>query len=567
MGVILNANYRFVQDGQRRVMPAPVDKATPHAPWWWDKVASMAPEIRKCGFSVVQLPPFCKTQSGAAPNADGYGKFDDYDIGNKDQFYSIPTRFGSVERLRRCVAVLNACGLGAYADIVIHQYDGGWNGTYSYLGADGKAKNGRFPKHPSCFVGAPPRVPVDSVFDSEGNFAFGDMVSFTHSVPKGYMADGMIDAADWLLRTTGLINGEFHGFRLDDTKGTNVTFSRRFNTSKTMAKLFSYGECFTGNVQELENWEGLMNGRCATLDFSLHWALQNICDNASADMRQMNGAGLAAVDPFRAVTFVDNPDTDTTNGQQIISNKLLAYAYILTTEGYPMVYFRDYAEEPHCYGLKKWIDNLVWIHENLAFGTTVTRHSDNRALVLERQGYPGLLTAISTDANSRTIHCATGFGAHTQLHDYTGKHPEIWTDEYGNATFTVPGNASGAGTSYVCFSRMGYSQGFSLRRRSTTQTLFGADDLDIAAAARDRKVAAGRIWCEADSNIELDSPTRDITVAVLDSTGAALPLTKGRGKSKASGWYSLEVASPVRGPVPFELSVNYTATQGLAHGG
>ena len=89
-----------------------------------------------------------------------------------------------------------------------------------------------------------------------------------------------------------------------------------------MGKLFSYGECFTGSPAELEKWEHVMNGRSATLDFTLHWALQNMCDNPDANMQQMNGTGLAAIDPFHAVTFVDNPDTDTTNGQQIISNKL-----------------------------------------------------------------------------------------------------------------------------------------------------------------------------------------------------------------------------------------------------
>ncbi len=566
LGVILNANYRFVNNGQRQVMPAPVDKDTPNAPWWWDKVAAMAPDIKRCGFSAVQLPPFCKTQSGAAPDADGYGKFDDYDLGSKDQFYSIPTRFGTLEQLRRCIAILNACGLGAYADIVLHQYDGGSNGTYTYLGADGKTQNGRFPKHPACFVGAPPRVPVDSVFDSEGNFAFGDMVSFTHSIPEDYMAKGVIDAADWMLRTTGLVNSQLHGFRVDDTKGMNVAFSKRFVTSKTMAGLFSYGECFTGNPAQLENWEGIMNGRSATLDFSLHWALQNMCNNPGANMQQMNGTGLAAIDPFHAVTFVDNPDTDTTDGQQIISNKLLAYAYILTTEGYPMVYFRDYAEEPHCYGLKKWIDTLVWIHENLAFGNTVNRYVDNQAIVLERQGYPGLLTAIGTGSYNKTIRCATSFGPHTQLHDYTGRRADIWTDAYGNATFTLPGNYFGGGESYLCFSRAGYGQGFSLARASTTQTFFGAEDLDIGPTGYGRRVRAGRIWCDQNTPVQLDSPTNDLVAIVLDASGAPLKSTKGRAQTEAAGWYTLAVTSTRQLPAPWELTVTYTSTQGLEHG-
>lgn len=563
LGVILNANYRFIKNGQRQVMPAPVDKDTPDAPWWWDKVASLAPEIKRCGFSVVQLPPFCKTQSGAAPDADGYGKFDDYDIGSKNQFYSTPTRFGTAEQLRRCIAVLNACGVGAYADLVVHQYDGGSNGSYTYLGANGATKNGRFAKHPSCFVGAPPRVSVDAVFDSNGNFGFGDMVSYTNSIPRNYMANSAVDAADWLLRTTGLVDPSIHGFRIDDTKGTNVGFAKRLITSKTMENLFSYGECFTSNAQELESWIAQMNGRSSTLDFALRSALQNMCNYPGSNMQSMNGTGLAALDPFHAVTFVENPDTDTTAGQQIIANKLLAYAYILTSEGYPMVYFRDYAEEPNCYGLKPWIDNLVWIHENLAFGNTLSRYTNNQAIVLERQGYPGLLTAISGDIDDKTIQCATNFGPNAQLRDYTGRHSDIWTDQAGTATFTVPGNYFGSGQSYLCFSRPGYARPFSLGRHTTTQTFFGADDLDIGPAVSTRPVNVGRLWCEADSAIELHSPTPQIKTSALDPSGSPRPLTKGKGRTEAAGWYTLQVQSTSRGPTPFELTVTYTSTQGL----
>src|SRR5262249_25818085 len=163
-----------------------------------------------------------------------------------------------------------------------------------------------------------------------------------------------------------------------------------------------------------------------------------------------------------------------------ISNKLLAYAFILTTEGYPFVYHKDYAKEPGCYGLKPWIDNLVWIHENLAHGPTVTRWNDAKTIVLERLGAPGLLTAISSDPwNRRTITCATSFGPHAELHDYTGRHQDIWTDGAGRATFTIPSNAFGKGQSYLCFSRPGRDHAIALHERHTTQTFSGAPDLDI----------------------------------------------------------------------------------------
>ena len=47
---------------------------------------------------------------------------------------------------------------------------------------------------------------------------------------------------------------------------------------------------------------------------------------------------------------------------------MMAYAYILTSEGYPSVFYKDYSTEPDCFGLQPQIDNLIWIHESLAAG-------------------------------------------------------------------------------------------------------------------------------------------------------------------------------------------------------
>ncbi len=202
--------------------------------------------------------------------------------------------------------------------------------------------------------------------------------------------------------------------------------------------------------------------------------------------------------PYLSCTFVDNPDTDTSPGEAIIGSKLLAYAFILTTEGYPFVYGKDYfpgSVWTGAYGLKKWIDNLIWIHENLASGGTVTQYLDQKVIVLNRTGSPGLLAALNFDTwNRRTITCATAFGPNVQLHEYTGRHPDIWTDGSGRATFTIPSNAYQSGQSYLCFSRAGINQPVPLNRRSTTQVFCGASDLDIAPA-RNGRLDVARIWC------------------------------------------------------------------------
>ena len=491
MGVIYHAHCRFFDRKLGKVtVPAPSDPRTPDVPWWYDYIASKAHGLAQAGFTAIMYPPVSKTQSGRFPTGDGYGVFDQYDIGWKNQVGARETRFGDRERLQRSIAIARACGLDVYLDVVMHQQSGsnGGDGVYHYLGADGAPAKGRFSKHPGCFRGNPPRRPQDPVPSSFFDFAFGDEFVYHNCDPPRYTIDGMIEFGDWLTRSL-----DVQGYRVDDTKGTWVGFVKEWMTSRAMATRFCVSEYFDGNPDTLSWWaQGQMGGRSAVYDFTLHWALQDICDRG-ADMRQLDRAGYIARAPFGAVTFVDNPDTDLSPGEQIVRSKLLAYAFILTSEGYPAVYHKDYAEERGCYGLKRWIDNLVWIHEHLANGPTVTRFTDQRVIVLERQGWPGLLTAIGNDPwDHRGVTCETGFPAGTQLHDYTGRHGDIWTDAQGRASFVVPSNAFGNGQSYLCFSRTGQDGGPNLHGHGTVQRFYGAADLDIAPAGQwpGRDVAA-----------------------------------------------------------------------------
>lgn len=540
MGVIYNSFYRMMKNGTLQVMPAPVDKDTPDAPWHAVKMSQMAKGLAETGFTHILWPPLCKAQGGSANNSDGYGKLDDYDVGTKDQAYGIPTRWGTGELIRQAVAIGRSYGLANLADMVIHQYDGGNNGTYQYPGADGKTRNGRFPKHPSCFVGEPPRVPVDPVFDANGNEAFGDMVSYVHSTPQHYMRDGMIAGIQWQLLTVGL-----DGFRLDDTKGENATVTRTILEAPIISQGYCFGECFTGNAGELESWVKQMNGRNATLDFGLHFALQAVCDGG-ASCQLLDGAGFTALDPAHSVTFVETADTDQNSRENILSNKLLAYAYLLAVEGTPMIYAGDYL--PDRYGLKPWIDNLVWIHRTFAFGKTTTRYVDNRCIVLNRDGdggvfgwSGGLLAAMNWDTwNARPVTCATSFGAQVQLHDYSGHHQDIWTDRHGNASFTIPSNAYGGGESYVFFAPAGVQNEISRKPLATTQIFFGYPDLDTQVALAKSERVVARVWAK-------HAPELSIAPATL----------RARATMASDGWWELLVQNPRAVDESFELTATY----------
>jgi alpha-amylase len=579
MGVMYHAHARFMDRKQGKItVPAPIDPTTPHVPWWYDYIAAKGQELAEVGFTAIMYPPVSKTQSGRWPTGDGYGVFDQYDIGWKDQAGARETRFGDRERLQRSIAIARACGMDVYLDVVMHQQSGsnGGDGVYRYVGADGTPGTGRFPKDPGCFRGTPPRRPQDPVPSAIWDFSFGDEFVYANSRPARYTINGMVAFGDWLTRSL-----DVQGFRVDDVKGTWVGFVKEWMTSRAMATRFCVSEYFEGNPDTLAWWaQDQMGGRSAVYDFTLHWALQDVCDNGG-DMRRLDRAGYIARAPFGAVTFVDNPDTDLSPGEQIVGSKLLAYAYILTAEGYPAVYHKDYAQEAGCYGLKRWIDNLVWIHEHLANGGTLTRFADQRVIALERQGWPGLLTAISNDPiNRHTVTCQTSFPAATQLHDYTGRHGDIWTDPRGCATFTVPSNAFGSGQSYLCFSRTGQDKGPNLQGHTTVQRFFGASDLDIGPVANLRPRRLPRIHVAADQTVQVDltishqgwTDATSVKLAVFGPDGSPLADHGWRAASgrewgfrpRDRGWHTLELSGTgLPAATPFELEMSYRAPRTL----
>jgi alpha-amylase len=76
-------------------------------------------------------------------------------------------------------------------------------------------------------------------------------------------------------------------------------------------------------------------------DFPLRWRLGQLCDGYGFRLRNLAERGVLVWDrPAQAVTFVENHDV--VRNSPIINDKLLAYAFILTHEGYPCVFWQDY---------------------------------------------------------------------------------------------------------------------------------------------------------------------------------------------------------------------------------
>jgi alpha-amylase len=491
MGVLLQGF--FFGPGRVAGVPSPLDgDAT--IPFWWDHLAGQANAFARAGFTALWLPPPFKGASGSF--SSGYDVFDDYDLGSKNQKGLIPTRYGTRELLQRCAAMMRANGIDVYVDLVENQRDGDdGKFNFKYVDAFGNLGNGRFAKGPGDFH---PHVPEDpGVFSDQ--FQFGRDLAPINGAPKDHCSNGLLNAADWLTRTLDL-----QGYRIDDAKGVSTIFVQRLLFHGAMANKFAVAEFADGNLQPIETWANAVQHRSTAFDFPLHFVLKSMCNNPdNFDMSSLDHAGLAGVDPQGAVTFVENHDSDRGGfGGPIVRNKILAYAYTLTSEGYPSVFYRDYSKDPSCFGLKDSIDPLIQIHEQLAQGETQQRWKDGGVFAFERMGGGHLLVGLNKDASSsRTIIVQTGFPPNTQLHELTGHGGTVTTQSNSQVNIVIPKSVNGEG--YVCYARPALLKPFSPTMRVTTQDYEGAADLDIKPAVENERVQVCRIFVEADTQLQV----------------------------------------------------------------
>ena len=89
---------------------------------WATYLSDLAPRLRAMGIDAVWVPPTVKNQNPTG--SVGYAPFDHYDLGDKFQCGSTPTRFGTKDAYLRMVAVLHANGIEVIQDMVWNHMDG-----------------------------------------------------------------------------------------------------------------------------------------------------------------------------------------------------------------------------------------------------------------------------------------------------------------------------------------------------------------------------------------------------------------------------------------------------------
>lgn len=365
---------------------------------WWNFLGTKLPELQQAGFTALWLPPASKAANLGGPSM-GYDPYDYYDLGDFNQKGRTRTWFGNQAELTALINAAHTANMQAYADLVLDHNNGGDAQEANPI--DGKNRwtkfnpaSGKFPRNWEYFHPSP--------YETFDEMTFGDMPDLCHRNPKVY--GEIIYLAQWLVETIG-----FDGFRFDFVKGYAPWMVKAIAELRYLKKgnqgfyPFCVGECWDGE-RTINDWlssiNTFMDNPVSAFDFPLHYELKGLCDSYGYSLRNLANAGSVIQDsPSQAVTFVDNHDTIRDPNNAINNDKLLAYSFILTHEGYPCVFWMDwYNFGLAMSGTPNGIAALVAAHEKYAGGPTQVLFADDNLYIMQRIGgssQPGLIYVLN----------------------------------------------------------------------------------------------------------------------------------------------------------------------------
>ncbi len=156
----------------------------------------------------------------------------------------------------------------------------------------------------------------------------------------------------------------------------------------------------------------------------------------------MYGETILQKQPQTTVTFVENHDLRD-EGRPITNDKLLAYSYIMTHEGYPCVFWKDYYNfDLALDGTPNGIAALVGVHEKYAAGSTNVLYLDDDLYIMQRGGYgnqPGLIYVLNNRGDRWNGQWVT-----TQWRNVTFQPVAWWSKNDSARPVDQPVNADGS---------------------------------------------------------------------------------------------------------------------------
>jgi alpha-amylase len=205
------------------------------------------------------------------------------------------------------------------------------------------------------------------------------------------------DWGKWMAETV-----KFDGFRLDFVKGFQESFTADWVKALPLLdnkQRYIVGE-YWGSIQGIQSWVNTVGGMGADVDafdFPLKFTLTQMCNgDQSFDMKFLNHAGVVRNHQGHSLpgtsisTFVDNHDTGKEHDKWVGKDFRMGYAYILTHEGRPCVFY------PHYYGVK-----TEDYHDKSKFAQAPQSLKDDidRLMFIRRTYLGGSLAVLSQNGN------------------------------------------------------------------------------------------------------------------------------------------------------------------------
>ena len=361
-----------------------------HTPW--NEVRRALPAVAEAGYDAIQLPPAQRSKrTWDDPEPRGYQPIDHLD------FDSV---FGTEAEYRSLVDAAHEQGLAVIADAVMnHMAEGVDFSAFPHVGWDDFRHEG------------PIRDDEDDWElenrDLEGLPDLKQESAHVRAYLEAYVdryADCGVD-----------------GLRWDAVKHMpRWFFHDHANPWARARELFTVGEVLHGSVSYCERY---LETGMTVMDYPLYFVMREEAFGRDGDLRALDGAGVVDSHSHQTLTFVSNHDSPPP------AHELLAYAYILTFEGYPRVYSGriDVDDER--------VRNLLWVRRTFARGPARTRHADRDVYVFEREG--NLLVGLNRGDERATVSVETSW-SDTLLHEHSAGAGNRLTDEEGWVELHIP---------------------------------------------------------------------------------------------------------------------------------
>lgn len=347
---------------------------------WWKNLEIRTPDIAKSGFTSAWLPPASQSFS-----PEGY---------LPQNLYSLDSAYGSEMLLKSLLHKMKQHKVRAMADIVINHRVGtskGHGGLYNRY--DGIPLSWDEHAVTSCTGGLGSKSTGDN---------FDGVPNIDHT--QHFVRKDLIEWLIWLRNNVG-----FQDFRFDFARGYAPKYVKEY--IEGARPVFSVGEYWDScnyhngrlaynqdsHRQRIINWIDSTGQLSTAFDFTTKGILQEAVKGEFWRLRDPQGKppGVMGSWPSRAVTFVDNHDTGSTQAHWPFpaSHIMEGYAYILTHPGIPSVFydhFYDWGTPIHDQ-IVKLID--IRKQQNI--------HSRSSIRILEAQ--PNLYSAIIGEKLSMKI--------------------------------------------------------------------------------------------------------------------------------------------------------------------